>query len=178
MLAFALPHASFPLQAADTEIDYESLKEWNPSSGAGEGDLTARGTVQGLAVPFEKRGGSLLGSNDVLFETAVEISAVTHYEMQMNKYGGRTRARTEIAQQLNGQTQTREIPILSRYGKEGMVAGRIRFVKPVSAQELKAPGSTDGVEVVLRSDFEAGEGDFVVAAGRVGTFMLSAHTLD
>jgi hypothetical protein len=83
-----------------------------------------------------------------------------------------------ITERLNGETAQRELPILMRFVKEGMVAGRIHFLKPIAPQEMTAPGSTDGVEVLLKSEFRAQQGDVIVASGRVGTFALSAHTLD
>jgi hypothetical protein len=98
--------------------------------------------------------------------------------MEMGKFGGRTEAGTEISEQLNGRTARRRIPILLRAGKKGIIAGKIHFLEPVEARQLTAPGSTDGVEVELKSEFQARKGDAVAAWGRVDSTVLSAHTLD
>jgi hypothetical protein len=148
------------------------------SGGPKPGELNAPGTVRAADVPLEKRDGSLQARADVRFETVVALSATKPYPVEMSRYGGRGLERVPVTELLNGQTTTREVPVLARYGRAEIAAGRISFLKPVTRREQTAPGSVSGVEVRVSAGFEAKHGYVLAAQGRVDNFALSVHTLD
>jgi hypothetical protein len=96
----------------------------------------------------------------------------------MNNLGGRTELRTPITERLNGTNTERQVPVLMRLAKKPMIAGTIHFLKPIQRRETKGAGSTDGVELHMKSPFHAQQGDTLAAAGRADSFVLSVHTLD
>jgi len=180
VLAFALPDDGFPLRCdflADTAIAADGLPAWVARGGGDDDGFQARGTVQGDPVPLERRTGTLQTSEDVLFETAVELHDQP-YAMEMSKSGRHIVERVTLTETLAGETTERSIPLLAGYGRVGLVAGRIRFDKPVTPRETRAPGSVDGVEVVLKSRFEARKGDVAVAMGRIDSLVFSIHSLE
>jgi hypothetical protein len=180
-LAFTVSDESFPLQCdfdQDTTIGNDGLGQWNLSSGRPEAQPGRRGTVRGTPVSIEKFEGSLQGDADVRFVTSVEIRGDQPYDIEMNNLGGRTELRTPITERLNGTNTERQVPVLMRLAKKPMIAGTIHFLKPIQRRETKGAGSTEGVEIRLKSAFHAEQGDTLAASGRADSFVLSVHTLD